>query len=658
VGELRRKPGHAGRAAAPFLTHSRASPNPPHPPRSIAILLFSTVVYYAERGTWDSATQTWYRDASYGVDELGGPLPSPFTSIPATFWWCMVTMTTVGFGDVVPVTGLGKAIASFTFISGVMLLAIPISVISGNFHGEYAHMRRLQMLKAEHARQGPPQPLDPGAAAGEAAADTAAVASAAEAAAGALRRPAAGMGAGGVGGADAAGGLGLDGLGSPPKAGEGEVDRGAGVGFTVSSSAATAGGGLLALPSLARQSSGGAAVPSSPALHSMPGGLQGISVAAPLAAKLSSAAYRTAAQDDMISRAEIELARAGAMVRQPSEADLMAMLAQGEGASGAAGRGREGGSSGGVGAGGGGGEGGLDALGFPRKRTSSRAVGEGEEEGPDAEGRRARMGRSRSGSVATGLVAGAGGSGGGRARANSRGGGRMGASPFMSPQAGPSSELDVVPELSLAGAPLPGGSPLPPLPALTPPGAAPALPSSSPGGGPLSGGRAIQWHSSMRTTSLGEEGEDGDEYYDEDEEEEYGEFGGEGATEAERMAAAALAEHLGGPLFATPARSRAAAGFGGGVGGGEEGAGWPTPARRLNPTASAADFFNPTGLVGDGAVPAGLVDEFLGVGDEDGEGEEGGLTEAEAILEAQRRIDASWSEPFLRTVLNIVRNSR
>jgi hypothetical protein len=42
----------------------------------------------------------------------------------------------------------------------------------------------------------------------------------------------------------------------------------------------------------------------------------------------------------------------------------------------------------------------------------------------------------------------------------------------------------------------------------------------------------------------------------------------------------------------------------------------------------------------------------------DDDEEEGGLTAAEAVIEAQRRIDASWSEPFLRTCLNIVRNSR
>lgn len=59
-----------------------------------------------------------------------------------------------------------------------------------------------------------------------------------------------------------------------------------------------------------------------------------------------------------------------------------------------------------------------------------------------------------------------------------------------------------------------------------------------------------------------------------------------------------------------------------------------------------------TGLAG------AYVDQYLAHAEEFEENEEYGLTEAEAIVEAQRRIDASWSEPFLRTCLNIVRNSR
>lgn len=112
---------------------------------SISILLVSTLVYYAERGTWNTATKMYER---YQQDEVN----DFFGSIPTTFWWCIITMTTVGYGDVYPVTWLGRSIASATFLTGIAFFAIPISVISGNFHGEYAHMSRLQALKEEHNR--------------------------------------------------------------------------------------------------------------------------------------------------------------------------------------------------------------------------------------------------------------------------------------------------------------------------------------------------------------------------------------------------------------------------------------------------------------------------------------------------------------------------
>ena len=53
----------------------------------------------------------------------------PFSSIPATFWWCVVTLTTVGYGDAYPLTAYGKLAAAFTMIASVVITALPISVI-------------------------------------------------------------------------------------------------------------------------------------------------------------------------------------------------------------------------------------------------------------------------------------------------------------------------------------------------------------------------------------------------------------------------------------------------------------------------------------------------------------------------------------------------
>lgn len=51
-------------------------------------------------------------------------------------WWAIVTMTTVGYGDMYPVTGLGKVIASVAALSGLMVIAIPVTVISTNFNAQ------------------------------------------------------------------------------------------------------------------------------------------------------------------------------------------------------------------------------------------------------------------------------------------------------------------------------------------------------------------------------------------------------------------------------------------------------------------------------------------------------------------------------------------
>ena len=55
---------------------------------------------------------------------------SGFTSIPAGIYWAIVTLTTVGFGDITPVTTLGKFIASFVMILGYGVIAVPTGIVT------------------------------------------------------------------------------------------------------------------------------------------------------------------------------------------------------------------------------------------------------------------------------------------------------------------------------------------------------------------------------------------------------------------------------------------------------------------------------------------------------------------------------------------------
>lgn len=59
-----------------------------------------------------------------------------FTSIPRAMWWSIVTITTVGYGDMTPVTGLGQVIAGFTAFLGICALALPVGIISSGYIDE------------------------------------------------------------------------------------------------------------------------------------------------------------------------------------------------------------------------------------------------------------------------------------------------------------------------------------------------------------------------------------------------------------------------------------------------------------------------------------------------------------------------------------------
>ncbi|XP_014674212.1 PREDICTED: potassium voltage-gated channel protein Shaw-like [Priapulus caudatus] len=114
----------------------------------LGIVIFASLIYYAER-----------------IQD--NPL-NDFTSIPVGLWWAIVTMTTVGYGDMAPKTYAGMFVGALCALAGVLTIALPVPVIVSNFAMVYSHSqararlpkKRRRVLPVEQVR---PQRKGPGA---------------------------------------------------------------------------------------------------------------------------------------------------------------------------------------------------------------------------------------------------------------------------------------------------------------------------------------------------------------------------------------------------------------------------------------------------------------------------------------------------------------
>ena len=98
----------------------------------ISVLIFACLVYYAE-----------------SVEEAP---QNDFKSIPLGFWWAVVTMTTLGYGDMYPRTGLGYVVGVVCSVCGVLVLALPVPVIVNNFSLYYSHAQAQMKLPKKRRR--------------------------------------------------------------------------------------------------------------------------------------------------------------------------------------------------------------------------------------------------------------------------------------------------------------------------------------------------------------------------------------------------------------------------------------------------------------------------------------------------------------------------
>lgn len=140
----------------------------------MVLVLFSSAMHYAEHdahisychhkntngtichGRWVEGTNSPDKPAcpvcqtkiALPVGEAA--MANHFRSIVSTFWWCIATMTTVGYGDVVPQTALGKIIAGLTMIVGILAIALPTGIMATAFSARLEESRKNTLEKKAH----------------------------------------------------------------------------------------------------------------------------------------------------------------------------------------------------------------------------------------------------------------------------------------------------------------------------------------------------------------------------------------------------------------------------------------------------------------------------------------------------------------------------
>ncbi|KAJ3607556.1 hypothetical protein NHX12_024607 [Muraenolepis orangiensis] len=117
---------------------------------ALGVLIFATMIYYAERIGADPDDPTAAKHTN-------------FKNIPIGFWWAVVTMTTLGYGDMYPETWSGMLVGALCALAGVLTIAMPVPVIVNNFGMYYSLAMAKQKLPKKKNKHIPraPQPGSP-----------------------------------------------------------------------------------------------------------------------------------------------------------------------------------------------------------------------------------------------------------------------------------------------------------------------------------------------------------------------------------------------------------------------------------------------------------------------------------------------------------------
>lgn len=115
----------------------------------ILIMISGTVVFYAEQSgsVFDRESSQWVLDDG---------TVSSFQSIPISLWWAVVTIATVGYGDMYPQTPLGKLAGAVVILVGVLLVALPVGVFASTFAEvakEYDEQFKLERIERRRRKQ-------------------------------------------------------------------------------------------------------------------------------------------------------------------------------------------------------------------------------------------------------------------------------------------------------------------------------------------------------------------------------------------------------------------------------------------------------------------------------------------------------------------------
>jgi hypothetical protein len=130
---------------------------------TVGVLLFSSAIFFAEKAScpnveaFSEEVRIAYQEGCRTMGLSGGwhkhglccdarSVAMNFPSIPDCLWWTIVTMTTVGFGDVYPLTPQGQFVAWITMLFGILLIALPVAIVGSRFQEVYTSQRTSETM--------------------------------------------------------------------------------------------------------------------------------------------------------------------------------------------------------------------------------------------------------------------------------------------------------------------------------------------------------------------------------------------------------------------------------------------------------------------------------------------------------------------------------